>query len=58
MKTCIFMFMSRSVILRMRKVSDTSCLQNQNSQTYLLGSKSFRPDIQNPRQMENAVRDI
>ena len=23
-----------------------------------VGSKSFRPDIQNPRQMENAVRDI
>ena len=22
------------------------------------GSKSFRPDIQKPRQMENAVRDI
>ena len=26
--------------------------------TYLVGSKSFRPDIQKPRQMENAVRDI
>jgi hypothetical protein len=25
---------------------------------YLVGSKSFRPDIQKPRQMENAVRDI
>ena len=25
---------------------------------YVLGSKSFRPDIQKPRQMENAVRDI
>ena len=24
---------------------------------YVVGSKSFRPDIQNPRQMENAVRD-
>ena len=23
-----------------------------------IGSKSFRPDIQKPRQMENAVRDI
>ena len=25
---------------------------------YVVGSKSFRPDIQNPHQMENAVRDI
>ena len=24
---------------------------------YVVGSKSFRPDIQKPRQMENAVRD-
>ena len=26
--------------------------------SYVVGSKSFRPDIQKPRQMENAVRDI
>ena len=25
---------------------------------YVVGSKSFRPDIQKPRQMENAVGDI
>ena len=25
---------------------------------YVVGSKSFRPDIQKPRGMENAVRDI
>ena len=25
---------------------------------YVVGSKSLRPDIQKPRQMENAVRDI
>ena len=25
---------------------------------YVVGSKSFRPDIQKPRQMEDAVRDI
>ena len=25
---------------------------------YVVGSKSFRPDIQKPRQMENVVRDI
>ena len=25
---------------------------------YAVGSKIFRPDIQKPRQMENAVRDI
>ena len=26
--------------------------------TYVVGSKSFRPDIQKPRQMENAVKDM
>ena len=26
--------------------------------SYVVGSKSFRPDIQKPRQMENAVKDI
>ena len=25
---------------------------------YVVGSKRFRPDIQKPHQMENAVRDI
>ena len=25
---------------------------------YVEGSKSFRPDLQKPRQLENAVRDI
>ena len=25
---------------------------------YVVGSESFRPDIQKPRHMENAVRDI
>ena len=25
---------------------------------YVVESKGFRPDIQKPRQMENAVRDI
>ena len=29
-----------------------------NNGTYVVGSKSFRPDIQKPRQMENAARDI
>ena len=28
------------------------------SANYVVGSKSFRPDIQKPRQMENAVRAI
>ena len=28
------------------------------SGTYVVGSKSFRPDIKKPRQMKNAVRDI
>ena len=27
-------------------------------QTFVVGSKCFRPDIQKPRQMENTVRDI
>ena len=26
--------------------------------TYVVGSKSFQPDIQKPRQMESAVKDI
>ena len=30
------------------------CIQS----CYVVGSKSFRPDMQKPRQMENAVRDI
>ena len=28
------------------------------SDTYIVGSKSFRPGMQKVRQMENAVRDI
>ena len=28
------------------------------SVVYVVGSKSFWPDIQKPRQVENAVRDI
>ena len=32
-------------------------LQSSNA-IYVGGSKRFRPDIQKPRQMENAVRDI
>ena len=29
-----------------------------DTREYAVGSKSFRPDIQQPRQTENAVRDI
>ena len=29
-----------------------------NFKIYVVGSKSFRPDIQKPRQMEDAVSDI
>ena len=36
----------------------TSCNFQYHSATYVVGSKSFRPDIQKPRQMENAVMDI
>ena len=34
------------------------CMAVISSQTYVVGSKSFRPDIQKPRQMVDAVRDI
>ena len=43
-------------ILAMFLTSFTS--QRDVRHTYVVGSKSFRPDIQKPRQMENAVRDI
>ena len=33
-------------------------IRPRKGETYVVGSKSFRPDIQKPRQMENAVRDI
>ena len=33
------------------------CLHIPNAM-YVVGSKIFRPDIQKPRQIENAVRDI
>ena len=33
-------------------------LHNYSICMYVVGSKSFRPDIQKPRQMENAVRDM
>jgi hypothetical protein len=36
---------------------DTTGIQI-NKTNYLVGSRSFRPDIQKPRQMENAARDI
>ena len=39
-----------TVILQMRP--KFACLK------YVVGSKHFRPDIQKPRQIENAVRDI
>ena len=35
----------------------TLCIRS-DSNTHVVGSKSFWPDIQKPRQMENAVRDI
>ena len=42
-------------------VSSAIYLQNGSSGPccyYVVGSKSFWPDIQKPRQMENAVRDV
>ena len=34
------------------------CRECENGDSYVVGSKSFRPDMQRPRQMESAVRDI
>ena len=42
------------VVSRIRRLKMTRVHRNM----YVVGSKSFRPDIQKPRQMENAVRDI
>jgi hypothetical protein len=36
----------------------TVCRLLVTSGRYVVGSKGFRPNIQKPRQMENAVRDI
>ena len=40
--------------------SPSPILNNTNTekQTYVVRSKSFRPDIRKPRQVENAVRDM
>ena len=38
--------------------SDTGTEFSPSAGMYEVGSKSFRPDIQKPRQMENAARDI
>ena len=35
-----------------------SHVSGQSMYVYVVGSKSSRPDIQKPHQMENAVRDI
>ena len=40
------------------KLQQINNCQKHNFVNYVVGSKSFRPDIQKPRQMENAVRDI
>jgi hypothetical protein len=37
---------------------DKAFTEGLNVPGYIVGSKGFRPDIQKPRQMENAVRDI
>ena len=48
-----------SFVIRFEKVFDANILiGKQNIRRYVVGSKSFRPDIQKPRQLENAVRDI
>ena len=40
------------------KLDGTKTMFSLDPPTYAVGSKGFRPDIQKPRQMENAVRDI
>ena len=40
--------------MQLETASETSCF----TLLYVVGSKTFRPDIQKPRQMENAVRGI
>ena len=55
---------SRILILRLCKIFLVKVFIQYKGNTvwspswYVVGSKSFRPDIQKPRQMENAVRDI
>ena len=39
-------------------VLDTIIIIVSISVKYVVGSISFRPDIQRPRQMQNALRDI
>ena len=71
-KWCIFLFYiikHPTTQLRCRKAScnednrmETDKLeirkQEQTTDTYVVGSKIFRPYIQKQRQMENGVRDI
>ena len=49
--------LATSCSVRLLNVQSPSLLRDKN-ETYAAGSKSFRPDIQKPRQMENIVRDI
>ena len=51
---------SRSVLLCHKQTNKRNTPSNTRhfNATNVVGSKSFRPDIQKPRQMENAVRDI
>ena len=39
------------------KTTSQSNIRLSTALEYVVGSKSFRPDIQKPRQMENAVMD-
>ena len=43
---------------KFKKIPSPSELKKSSKEESWLGSKSFRPDIQKPRHMENAVRDI
>ena len=63
----LYLYNIRSPLLLLDLISRTKCHRSRNikfkpsiniNTTYVVGFKSFRPDIQKPRQMENAVRDI
>ena len=52
-RTCIFLVCKIDLTTTLKFTSRSLKLK-----TYVVGPKRFQPDIQKPRQMENAVRDI
>ena len=41
-----------------QRIFNSSNVPFPKTKNYVVGPKSFRPETQKPRQMENAVRDI